>query len=164
MKQSPSWKTNRFSASQKIPRILWNPNVHYRIHKCPPTVPILSHLDPVHTSTSSFQKTHLSITLPSTLRYPMWSISLRDPQPKPGVQLKLINSRSTSAAGNQRWTSAQPKLTIFYPLGMNCQVCTLSQRYWCSGFLPTNISQSPRNNRCTSRHSVLQSTQIYGKG
>ena len=25
MKQSPSWEANRFSADQKIPRILWNP-------------------------------------------------------------------------------------------------------------------------------------------
>jgi hypothetical protein len=28
MEQSPSWETNRFSASQEIPRILWNPDFH----------------------------------------------------------------------------------------------------------------------------------------
>jgi hypothetical protein len=31
MEQSYSWEANRLSASQKIPRILLNPNVHYRI-------------------------------------------------------------------------------------------------------------------------------------
>ena len=66
MVQSPSWEANWFAASQEIPRILRNPKVHYRTHKRPPPVPILSQPSPVHIPTSHHLEIHPNIIYPST--------------------------------------------------------------------------------------------------
>jgi hypothetical protein len=71
MEQRPSWEANSFSDSQEIPRILWNAGVHYRLHKIPPPVPVLSQLNPVHSPLSRSWRSililssHLRLGLPS---------------------------------------------------------------------------------------------------
>ena len=81
--QSPSWEANWFAASQEIPRILWNPKVHYRTHKRPSPVPILGQPNPVHIPTSHLLQIHPNIIHPSTPRSPQWSPSLRFPHQDP---------------------------------------------------------------------------------
>jgi len=83
MEHKLSWETNWFAASQEIPRIILNTKVHYRIHKSLTLVLILSRLNPVHALTSHFLKIQLNIILPSKLRSPKWSLSVRFPHQNP---------------------------------------------------------------------------------
>jgi len=73
MEQSPFWEADRFSASQEIIRILWNPKVHYHIHKCPPPVlswpSFIQSVPPHHTTWKSILilSCHLRLGLPGGL-------------------------------------------------------------------------------------------------
>ena len=83
MVQSPSWAANWFAASQEIPRISRNSNVHYRTHKRPSPVSILRQPNPVHIPTSHLLKIRPNIIHPSTPRSPHWSPSLWFPHQNP---------------------------------------------------------------------------------
>jgi hypothetical protein len=80
MQQDPLWERNKFADKYEFSRILWNPKIHFPVHKYPPVVPILSQTNPVHAFTSYFLKAHFNIILPSLPKFSKWSLSLTFPQ------------------------------------------------------------------------------------
>jgi hypothetical protein len=72
MELNPSWEAASSLGTQELPNILWNPEVHHRVHKSPRLVPILSQIYPIHTTPFSLRSililsTHLRLRVPSCL-------------------------------------------------------------------------------------------------
>jgi hypothetical protein len=61
MELYPSWEAASCAATQELLSILWKPKFHYRVHKSPAPIPVLSQISPIHTTPFYLSKIHLSI-------------------------------------------------------------------------------------------------------
>jgi len=75
MEKRPSSKDTSHSASHDIPRALWDPNVHCRIHNSTPLVTFVGQLHRVHDLPAYFPKIQSNIIFLSTFRSSKWSLS-----------------------------------------------------------------------------------------
>ena len=88
MKHTPSREANKSPADQDISCILWNLNVHYRVHSSPPHAPVLSQISPDHALfTICFNSILTSKSLSSK-----WSLAQSSPPPPPNEFLKRFCS------------------------------------------------------------------------
>ena len=88
MDQSSSWESNRFSADQQIPRILWNPKVHYQFTRAPPP--------------SQLSTIHFNIILPF-MPGSFKSSSLRSPHQNPVCAFFLSHTCYMSCLSQPSW-------------------------------------------------------------
>jgi hypothetical protein len=71
MELSPSVEASSCTATQELPNILWNMEVHYCVCKSPPAVPILNQINPISTTQFYLSMnylilfTHLHLGVPS---------------------------------------------------------------------------------------------------
>ena len=111
MKQSPFSEANSFSATQ-ILSILWNPKVHYRVHKSPPPDRILNQFNPGQPQ-NSFLKINFNIIIPSTPGSSKLTPSVRFPHQNPVY---------TSPRPHVCYTSDPSRYSWFIHLNIWCSV------------------------------------------
>jgi hypothetical protein len=78
---SSSWETVNCAATQELPSILWNPEVHSCVHKSHLLVPILSQINPIHSIPSYLSKIHFIHFLSLRLFRGLW-LWIHGPPPR----------------------------------------------------------------------------------
>jgi len=81
---------------KKFLRLLYNPKIHYRVHKSLSLVPILNQMHQVHTFPTNFPKIHSNIILPSTPRSSEWPIPFKFSEKNFVRTSHLLSSRLNS--------------------------------------------------------------------
>jgi hypothetical protein len=76
MQQSPSWEADSLSDGQEFYRIAWDWDVHYPVQNSPPSAPILSLINPLHTFPLNVLTIHFNIILPPKFSSCKRSLSL----------------------------------------------------------------------------------------
>jgi hypothetical protein len=76
-------KLNVTQLVKKILLSLWNPNVHYHVHKSPTLDPMLSQANPVRSIDTNLPKVPLNVILSPTPRFSQWSLRFGPPHQNP---------------------------------------------------------------------------------
>jgi hypothetical protein len=149
MTLNPSSEATSSSTTHEFHNILWNPNVHYRVHNTPPLVLILSQKNLVRTTKSYFFKFRFNIILRLTSRFFQWSLSLYPSHQNP-ICIPLLPHTCYTPC-----TSQIPRLDNSDYIWRRVQVTKLLVMQ----SSPTSYHFIPHQSKYNSQHPVLQQPQ-----